>query len=325
MDLLGRHFYYDNPLDETTARYPWHNCPCCVGNIPRTLLMIPTWTYVKGKDGIYVNLFIGSTINVERVAGTDVEMVQKTDYPWDGKVSITVNPKQAKKFSVNVRVPDRKTSVLYTSTPEVRGLKSFAVNGKAMTPKIENGYAVVTRDWKAGDRIEFEVPMEVQRIKSDEKIVTNEGLVALRYGPLIYNVERADQPSINGALGAGPLSTEWRGDLLEGVKVIKGTWADGSALTAVPHYARNNRLGQEAQRRTEIASGDGNVNYAPGSTAGAGTPASGGIGGGGQSGNSAGPLPAVASTTASPQPAGNRQGRGRFGESSSQVWIKGSP
>ena len=40
----------------------WHVCPCCVGNIPRTLLMMPTWTYAKSADGIYVNMFIGSTI-----------------------------------------------------------------------------------------------------------------------------------------------------------------------------------------------------------------------------------------------------------------------
>jgi uncharacterized protein len=187
-------------LHQSAHRRPPHSvarCPCCVGNIPRTLLMIPTWTYVKGKDGIYVNLFIGSTINVEASPARTSQMVQKTDYPWDGKVTITVNPKQAKKFSVYVRVPDRKTSELYTGTPEVKGLKSFAVNGTSGHPKIENGYAVVTRDWKAGDKIELELPMEVQRIKSDEKIVTNKGLVALRYGPLIYNVERADQPDIN--------------------------------------------------------------------------------------------------------------------------------
>jgi DUF1680 family protein len=245
-DLEGKNFYYTNPLIGG-RRTPWHACPCCVGNIPRTLLMIPTWTYVKGKDGIYVNLFIGSTINVERVAGTDVEMVQKTDYPWDGKVTITVNPKQAKKFSVFVRVPDRKTSELYTSTPEVKGLKSLSVNGKSVTPNIEKGYAVVTHNWKAGDKIELELPLEVQRIKSDERIVTNKGLVALRYGPLIYNVERADPQDINGVISSKPLTTEWRGELLQGVKIIKGFWADGSPLIAIPNYARNNRLSVAGQ------------------------------------------------------------------------------
>ena len=116
LDLEGKNFYYDNALSSSQSRYSWHVCPCCVGNIPRTLLMIPTWTYVKNNEGIYVNLYIGSTIKVEKVAGTDVEMVQKTDYPWSGKVSITVNPRQPKEFTLYVRVPNRSTSNLYTAS-----------------------------------------------------------------------------------------------------------------------------------------------------------------------------------------------------------------
>ena len=81
MDLEGKNFYYDNPLDEGNRRYDWHVCPCCVGNIPRTLLALPTWMYAKDQDGIYVNLFVGSTVKIDDVAGTDVEMVQDTDYP----------------------------------------------------------------------------------------------------------------------------------------------------------------------------------------------------------------------------------------------------
>ena len=84
-DLAGKNFYYTNPLDANVGRAPWHTCPCCVGNIPRTLLMMPTWVYAKSADGVYVNLFVGSTITLENVAGTDVEMVQATDYPWSGK------------------------------------------------------------------------------------------------------------------------------------------------------------------------------------------------------------------------------------------------
>ena len=240
-DLDGKNFYYTNPLTGGRARYPWHACPCCVGNIPRTLLMIPTWTYVKGDDGLYVNLFIGSTIKVENVAGTDMQMVQKTDYPWNGKISITVNPKEAKKFTVHVRVPNRATSALYTPTPAVSGLKSLAVNGETIHPKIVNGYAVITRKWKAGDKIDMVLPMEVQRIVADKHIAADRGLVALRYGPLIYNVERADQPDINQPIGSAPLTAEWRGDLLHGVMAIKGKWADGSPLLAIPNFARNNR------------------------------------------------------------------------------------
>ena len=254
VDLEAKNFYYQNPLDSRGWRYDWHACPCCVGNIPRTLLMIPTWTYIKDKDGIYVNLFIGSTINVEKVASTDVEMVQQTNYPWSGDVSITVNPKQAARFTVYVRVPNRTTSVLYTPTPQVNGLQSISVNGKAIKPKIKNGYAAITRTWKAGDKIELTLPMRVQRIKASDKIASTTGRVALRYGPLIYSVERADQDLDKVLNPESALTTEWKGDLLGGVLIVKGTWADGSALTAIPNYARDNRGVPTPEVRTDAGS-----------------------------------------------------------------------
>ncbi len=244
LDLEGKNFYYDNPLVESVERYPWHVCPCCVGNIPRTLLMVPTWTYVRGKEGIYVNLFIGSRINVEKVAGTDVEMIQRTDYPWSGKVSITINPVQKKEFKVFIRVPDRTTSTLYKHSPAVSGLKSLSVNGKTVPIKMKRGYAEINRKWRKGDVIDFEMPMEVQTIKADERIVADRGRIALRYGPLIYNVEKADQPDIDKYIGTGPLKVEWRGDLFGGVITIKGNWADGTPLIAIPNYARCNRFMQ---------------------------------------------------------------------------------
>ena len=241
VDLDGKNYYYTNELSSGQSRYAWHVCPCCVGNIPRTLLMIPTWTYVKGEDGIYVNLFIGSTIKVENIAGTDVEMVQKTDYPWSGKVAIIVNPTAGKEFSVYVRVPDRTTSDLYKPAPEVKGLISLSVNGVPVEQKITDGYVLIRREWETGDRIEIELPMKIQTITADDKVIADRGRVALRYGPLIYNVEKADQPDIEKYIGAGPLSLEWKQNFLGGVMTIKGKWEDGSILTAIPNYARNNR------------------------------------------------------------------------------------
>jgi len=267
-DLDGKNFCYTNPL-VNSQRTPWHVCPCCVSNISRTLLMIPTWTYVKSDNGIYTNLFIGSRINVEKVAGTDVEMVQKTDYPWSGKVSITVNPKQSKRFTVYVRIPNGSTSDLYTETPPVKGYTSFKVNGKTVTPKIDKGYAVVTRDWQAGDHIELDLPMTPQRITASKLVQADQGHVALKYGPLVYNVERADQPSLEGQLSSEPIRADWRPDLLGGVVALTGKWKDGTPMLAVPNYARMNRV-----ERTTAIGGDSGVNYAPGS-AGAGSGAAG--------------------------------------------------
>ena len=238
----GKTFFYPNPLDARTLRSSWHSVPCCVGNIPRTLLSMPTWMYAKGPDAIHVNLFVGSTITVEDVAGTDVEMVQQTNYPWDGTVTITVNPRARTRFSVRVRVPNREVSALYASTPKADGLTSVRVNGAVARPRIENGYAVITRSWSAGDRIAIELPMRVQRVHAIDKVEATRGKVALRYGPLVYNIEKVDVGSLDKVLPADAnLTTEWRPDLLGGVMTIKGTFADGTPLLAIPHYARMNR------------------------------------------------------------------------------------
>jgi DUF1680 family protein len=240
-DLNGKSFYYTNPLDTSMGRSTWHTCPCCVGNIPRTLLMVPTWSYAKAPDGVYVNMYIGSTVTLENAAGTDIEMVQETDYPWSGKIAITVNPKRGKNFAVRLRVPNRTTSKLYTPTPEVKGIVSLSVNGKAVKPVMDKGYAVIARDWKAGDKIEMELPLKVQRVQPSDKIASTKDKVALRYGPLIYNIEKVDQDITKSLAPGSALTAEWRGDLLGGLTVIKGEFADGSKLTAIPNYARTNR------------------------------------------------------------------------------------
>ncbi|WP_246130791.1 glycoside hydrolase family 127 protein [Nitrospirillum pindoramense] len=258
--LDGKTFCYTNPLVDT-ERTAWHVCPCCVGNIPRTLLMVPTWAYAKDKAGVNVNLFIGSRVNVGDVAGSRVEMVQKTNYPWDGAVSLTVNPAQTTPFAVRIRVPDRATSALYTAVPPVRGLVSLTVNGKPVQYRLEKGYAVVEREWAAGDRVDFVLPLAVQRVTGDDKVEATRGKVALRYGPLVYNVEKADQPTIDAPLSTAPLTAEWRPDLLGGVVAIKGRWQDGTPLLAIPNYARMNRL---PVRADAVGGTNSGVNYALG-------------------------------------------------------------
>jgi hypothetical protein len=242
VSLDGKSYCYTNPL-VNTERAEWHVCPCCVGNVSRTLLMVPTWTYVKDASGLYLNMFIGSRIHVGKVAGTGVEIVQKTDYPWKGTVAITVNPEQATKFSMYVRIPNRTTSKLYSDSPAISGVKRFSVNGEEIRPEMHKGYAVVTREWRAGDRIELELPMEPQRVKPDPRILADASLVALKYGPLVYNVEMADNHDIERKIGDAPLRAEWRPDLLGGIVVLTGNWADGSPLVAIPNYARMNRVG----------------------------------------------------------------------------------
>ena len=187
-------------------RTAWHDCPCCVGNIPRTLLMIPTWTYARGEDGLYVNLFIGSTMNVEKISGSPAH--RRANGPED-QLSLErqgLHHRQSrgtKNFTVYVRVPNRNTSALYTDNargqrpgfPRRQRPDNDAANGQRLRgdhPRLES---------RRPDRPEL--PMQVQRVTADPKIAADSGRVALRYGPLIYNVERADNGSVPRRLAAG--------------------------------------------------------------------------------------------------------------------------
>jgi uncharacterized protein len=245
VDLAANNFTYTNELDSNEKRYPWHGCPCCVGNIPRTLLMLPTWMYATdpGNGSVYVNLYAGSKIAVD-MAGKTVEIEQATNYPWSGKVAIVVRPAQATCFGMRLRVPTRNASRLYTSRPAVEGLKSLSVNGSPQVFQMEDGYALIARKWKPGDRIEFELPLEPQRIKADDRVAADRGRVALRRGPLIYCIESVDQNVDEVLPPDAPLTTEWKPDLLGGVVVIHGKFASGKPMTAIPYYARANRGGR---------------------------------------------------------------------------------
>jgi DUF1680 family protein len=86
--------------------------------------------------------------------------------------------------------------------------------------------------------------MIVQRVKASDRIAATTGRVALRYGPLVYNIESVDQDVESVLSPTAPLATEWKGDLLGGVLVIKGVLANGAPLLAVPNYARLNRGGR---------------------------------------------------------------------------------
>jgi DUF1680 family protein len=243
VDLTAENFTYTNPLDTSEKRYPWHDCPCCTGNIPRTLLMLPTWMYATEGGDLYVNLFIGSTANID-LPGTSVQIKQTTDYPRGGHVELTINPEKARRFALYVRAPDRGVSRLYQDTPEVNGISSISVNGVAIKPVVSNGYVRIERDWEAGDKVAIELPMTIQRIHADDRVAADRGRVALEYGPLIYTIESVDQ-NVESVLPSGSeLTGQWEPNLLRGVTVIHGKFADGSTMTAIPYYARNNRGGR---------------------------------------------------------------------------------
>jgi len=198
LSLSGDHFFYDNVLASNGQhqRREWFGTACCPANIARLVTSVGNYIYGRSDDGIWVNLFVGSNAHI-KVANTDVAIKVETNYPWDGKVRINIDPKDKKTFSVRIRVPDwQKGSIvpgdLYKNASASQAVLSFFVNGKVVSFREENGYAIINRKWQAGDVISFEYNMPIIEIAARPDVKADIDRVALQRGPLVYCVEGAD-------------------------------------------------------------------------------------------------------------------------------------
>lgn len=178
----GKRFFYVNPLASNGShhRSEWFGCACCPPNVCRTLAALGQYAYATSADGLWVNLYIEGSARAT-VAGQEVEIVQKTDYPWDGRVRLTVRPRSPGVFEVRLRVP------AWAHNPTV------TVNGEPLRePPMERGYLVLRRRWAPGDAVFLNLPMSLRRIAAHPLVEEDRGRLALGRGPLVYCLEDAD-------------------------------------------------------------------------------------------------------------------------------------
>ena len=198
LSLSGDKFFYGNPLSSTNgySRSEWFGCACCPSNIARLVASIGNYIYATSEEGIYVNLFIGST-TVVQCGRTKISVAQKGNYPWDGTTTINISPDSIIKKKLFIRIPGWAVNKpvpgdAYTYlTPDLSSVL-ITLNGQKIDFTLHRGYAVIDREWKKGDEISIQLPMNVERVISNENIQANKGLVALQRGPLVYCLEHAD-------------------------------------------------------------------------------------------------------------------------------------
>lgn len=256
VSIEGNRYNYQNPLSaKSNHRWQWHGCPCCPPMFLKIVSALPGYIYAFDDEGLYVNLFIGSNTELT-IKGVPVKVTQKTKYPWQGGVSLVLEPKQPGEFSVNIRVPGWSQGLenplgLYRSDLKQSSVV-FKVNGKAIaTPPLIRGYAVIKKIWNKGDSIEFELPIQPRRIYAHPEVIADQGRVALQSGPIVYCFEQIDNPQISSCfLGSNlPIHLKHRPELLGGVNVITGKifslnhdeTVKDVEFTAIPYYCQDNR------------------------------------------------------------------------------------
>jgi hypothetical protein len=197
ISIDGGRFFYPNPLQSMGQhqRQPWFGCACCPSNAARFIPSLPQYIYAVKDKNLYINLFMGNTVDV-KVNGNKVELEQVTNYPWDG--DITMNLKKASgKWNLMIRIPGWVRgkvvpSDLYTYSDGKRLGYTVKVNGKAVESTLQDGYFVINRSWKKGDKVSVHFDMEPRTVRANGKVAADKGRVAIERGPLVYCAEFPD-------------------------------------------------------------------------------------------------------------------------------------
>ncbi len=253
LSLTGDRFFYGNPLASSGQHFrkEWFGTACCPSNIARLVASVGDYIYAKNENGIWINLFIANQTEFD-LSGEKVGVEIKTNFPWEGKVELAVNPITLKRFTVSLRIPgwiqeNPVPGKLYSFLQEEKTNFTLLVNGEKATFRQENGYAVLDREWKKGDRITYELPLEIRQLQSRPEVLANTDRIAIQRGPLVYCVEGADNQGkvLQLALSSNPNFTTKEYQILdEKVQAIQFQGLDGQlpkTVTAIPYYTWANR------------------------------------------------------------------------------------
>jgi uncharacterized protein len=265
MSLDGTTYCYRNPLafdpeSGEKIRNPWYDTTCCPPNLERTFASLPGYFYSTSKDGLYVHLYDNSVMDWRLENGMPLKVRQKTNYPWDGDVQLTLQPSEPADFALHLRIPGWAKNA------------KVAVNGKTVEGAKPGEYLAIHRRWAPGDALTLQLPMTVEVLASNPRVAENLGRVAVQRGPIVYCLEQLDQPStadlsgvsiVANAQPSKTFETEFKDSLLDGVTVLHHNGAvseipskndalyvpagpntpkkQPARLTLIPYYAWANR------------------------------------------------------------------------------------
>ena len=188
--LDGKSFFYVNPLevfpkacheDERKfhvrpVRQKWFGCACCPPNLARLLSSIGSYAYTENQDTLWIHLYTGGILE-KTVQGKKMEIAITSEFPWNGKVSVTVKTKEPVSFTLALRIPG------WCSQWE-RPIKEPVT--------VKGGYCYIQKNWDGEETISFCFPMIPKLQEADDRVREDIGKVALTRGPVVYCLEEAD-------------------------------------------------------------------------------------------------------------------------------------
>jgi uncharacterized protein len=190
----GHKFYFEGYRGSIPSEWP-----CCSGTLPQIAADYRISAYFSDAEGVYVNLYIPSTLTWLQ-DGTRVSLAQVGSYPLDDIVSLTFTTSAASKFAVRLRIP------AWARQPTI------SINGRRQSVTLKPGsFAILERQWHSGDRIELELPRQLELHAVD---ASHPDVVAVCWGPLVLMAVTEDTPRVTrrqllAATRKGSHAAEW--------------------------------------------------------------------------------------------------------------------
>jgi len=268
VSLEGDKFFYENPLESDglygfnhgkAERQSWFGCSCCPTNVARFMPSLSSYVYAVKDDAVFVNLFTSNTAQM-KVGEIGLKLSQKTNYPWEGNILLSVDPERPSEFSIKLRIPGWALGKpmpgdLYHYEGAASEKVVIKVSNIPVDYEIQDGYAVLTRKWNLGDQIEMAIPMQARRVFANEKVEADRSRVAIERGPIVYCFEAVDNDGsvLNTVLPDSSKLELAYDDVLGGYWVVRcdgvkldrnpngGIKRSQVKLTAVPYHLWNHR------------------------------------------------------------------------------------
>lgn len=261
MGLDGKTYLYNNPLASRggVARQPWFDVACCPSNLSRTWAHLGSYLYARQGEELWIHQYVGSRTRVD--LGTPVEVDITSHLPWEGRVTLRVEPASPASFALHLRVPSWAVSCRLAvngqdlpppAPPEDRGVLAPTASG--YDPRAAY-YHTLRRTWSPGDvvELEFSMPLVVRRPHS--RVKSQRGRVALTRGPLVYCLESVDNPDLDifdarldldsfeakRPRGSRNSREVWNSPGFEDVWLLLGRTLDSQPVTAIPYAYWANR------------------------------------------------------------------------------------
>lgn len=192
VSLDGKKYFYTNPLRMSddlpyTLRWPktreeYISCFCCPPNTLRTICEAQNYAYTVNDSTLWCNLYGDSELRTSLGKKKPLVVTQRTGYPYDGKVVLTM-----------VEVPKKEKLALKLRVPSWCDNATVAVNGvKENVTVTPDSYITLDRKWKAGDEVTFDMEMKTKLLESNPLVEETRNHTAIKRGPLVYCLEGID-------------------------------------------------------------------------------------------------------------------------------------